>query len=143
MTDAMVVRRHEFDAGHRVATHEGKCRSPHGHRYVVEVAVRGGIPSSGMVIDFGVLADAMAKVIDTRYDHAFLVAADDHRMRTALNADDTWKVVVMANPPTAENLAVQLGHELRWELHSSGLELVSITVHETPKSRAVVSGRDL
>ncbi len=143
MSTAIVIRKHEFDAGHRVATHEGKCRSPHGHRYVVEVAVRGGIPASGMVIDFGVLGEVMAKVLDERYDHAFIVAADDHRMRKALDADDTWKVVVMAAPPTAENLALQLGRELAWELHPHRLEIVSITVHETPKSRAVVNGREL
>ena len=35
------TRRIEWDMGHRVPEHGGKCRTPHGHRYVAEVTVRG------------------------------------------------------------------------------------------------------
>ena len=34
---AVITRKLEFDAGHRVMNHESKCATCHGHRYVLEV----------------------------------------------------------------------------------------------------------
>ena len=59
----------EFDAGHRVPKHDGKCRSPHGHRYRVRVTCKGYViedPNSsdnGMLVDFGRLKGIMTEKI--------------------------------------------------------------------------------
>jgi 6-pyruvoyltetrahydropterin/6-carboxytetrahydropterin synthase len=54
-----ITRKLEFDAGHRIPNHNGQCRHLHGHRYCLEVTLRGqvnetsGARDEGMIMDFG------------------------------------------------------------------------------------------
>jgi len=73
----------EFDAGHRIPNHKSKCRNLHGHRYVMEITLRGDIVTeekvseNGMVMDFSdVKRIAREQVVDV-WDHAFLVYKED------------------------------------------------------------------
>jgi 6-pyruvoyltetrahydropterin/6-carboxytetrahydropterin synthase len=136
MTATTISRSVEFDAGHRVPEHGGKCRSPHGHRYRVVATIAGAVGHDGMVLDFGELADLLDRLVHEPYDHAFLVDRDDKVMRQALDADPTWKVAVLRAAPTAENLAALIADALAWSLPDE-LQLVSVSVDETPKCRAV------
>ena len=48
----------EWDMGHRIPRHNGMCRTPHGHRYRLEVTITSdnlgdkGTSQEGMVLDF-------------------------------------------------------------------------------------------
>lgn len=84
MSNYIISRRIEVDAGHRIMTHGSKCRHLHGHRYVVEArarAVAGELQSSGeqtgMVLDFGFLKEEMLNVIDLPCDHGFIASIED------------------------------------------------------------------
>ena len=50
----LITRRLEFDAGHRIPDHRSQCRHLHGHRYVLEITLSGGVirqegdPANGM-----------------------------------------------------------------------------------------------
>jgi 6-pyruvoyltetrahydropterin/6-carboxytetrahydropterin synthase len=58
-----------YDAAHRLRDHQGKCARLHGHRYVVEVALRlPDVGPSGMVCDFADLKSHL-KAIAERFDH--------------------------------------------------------------------------
>lgn len=139
MTTTEVTRAVELDMGHRVPSHDGKCRNPHGHRYRLEVTVTGPVrigiddPEDGMVIDFARLAAAL-NVVHDAFDHAFAVAEHDHQMRAALAQDPSWKVVLIDGPPTAEVLAHVWGAELVLAL--APMRVVRVRVYETPKSWA-------
>ncbi|RDS98986.1 6-carboxytetrahydropterin synthase QueD, partial [Burkholderia contaminans] len=39
----LITRKLEFDAGHRIPDHRSQCRNLHGHRYVLEVTLRGDL----------------------------------------------------------------------------------------------------
>lgn len=134
-----IVRTVEFDAGHRVATHDGKCRHPHGHRYRVELAVSGPVPASGMVVDFGVLAQVLQERVHDRFDHGFLIALDDTAMWKAFDGHD-WKLVPLHGPPTAEVLAEDIYYSMSQTLGEAGLSMAYVTVYETPKSWATYDG---
>uniref|UniRef100_UPI000666AF60 6-carboxytetrahydropterin synthase n=2 Tax=Burkholderia cepacia complex TaxID=87882 RepID=UPI000666AF60 len=74
----LITRKLEFDAGHRIPDHRSQCRNLHGHRYVLEITLRGdlvdteGAPDRGMVMDFAdVKALAMEHLV-SKWDHAFL-----------------------------------------------------------------------
>jgi len=122
----------EFDAGHRVPNHHSKCKSPHGHRYKVEVFLTGDLVETttgaasdeGMVADFGDLKNLMTTHIHDKLDHAFIVYEGDEKMLDAFQltcycpeggiarewasplADVfDWKLVVFPYIPTAENIA--------------------------------------
>jgi 6-pyruvoyltetrahydropterin/6-carboxytetrahydropterin synthase len=60
-----------FTAGHRVAWHP-KCHRMHGHGFMVRVLVEGEVDvKTGMIVDFGVIGDAISELIDP-LDHKFL-----------------------------------------------------------------------
>jgi 6-pyruvoyltetrahydropterin/6-carboxytetrahydropterin synthase len=142
MTSAMAVtRRLEFDAGHRIPDHRSQCRNMHGHRYVLEVTLRGeiaqvpGASDNGMVMDFSEIKDiAMRHVVDV-WDHAFLVYAEDTAVRTFLDSMPGHKTVVLDCVPTVENLARVAFGLLRphYRSHYGGeLRLARVRLYETP-----------
>ncbi len=168
-----VTRRLEIDAGHRVMTHGSKCRHLHGHRFVIEAECRAGVhglhvsgEQSDMVIDFGFLAEALAREVEAPCDHGFIAAAGDDEllaMFAPVDADvATWhgdlaaavardghclttetrlatKLYVIARQPTAERLATHWYERLEAEVtrRSAGVAaLVAVRVWETPNSMA-------
>jgi 6-pyruvoyltetrahydropterin/6-carboxytetrahydropterin synthase len=131
----LVGRRESFNAAHRLydpglpagenRRRFGKCANLHGHNYVLEVTVTGGIdPASGYVVDLKLLSDVMCRRV---------VRDVDHRN---LNTDVPW---LSGRIPTAENLALTFWERLRTEL-PGGL-LRSVRVWETDKNWAEVGDR--
>jgi 6-pyruvoyltetrahydropterin/6-carboxytetrahydropterin synthase len=118
--------------GHCLPEHDGKCYRPHGHRYAVEATVSGplavGGSSDGMVLDFGRLAEGLARVLDP-FDHRFVMARHDPRMQGALALFGPDGVLLIGGVPTAENLAEMWARELSIILV---LQVESVTVYETP-----------
>jgi len=137
-----ITKRIEFDYGHRVPGHRGKCRSPHGHRARVEVTVTGTVPRTGMIEDFGALKGMMEAVIAEPWDHAFLVHREDTQLLEALEGKG-WKVVVLDLPPTAENLALMVAQAMEKHISSvsSQLTVTRVTFYETPNSWATWTKR--
>ena len=68
-----IAKRFTFDAAHRVPTMpEGhKCRRMHGHTYEVEIVLRGHVPASGILLDYGDIAEAW-RPIGEALDHRTL-----------------------------------------------------------------------
>ena len=58
-----------YDAAHLLRDYDGKCARLHGHRYVVQVALRmAEVGSSGMEYDFGDMKGHL-KTLVARFDH--------------------------------------------------------------------------
>lgn len=128
----IITRRLEFDAGHRVLGHEGKCRNLHGHRYCVEVSVSApaGLDGLGRVIDFGIIKTRLGGWIDENLDHNMLLHPDDPLVQvgTAMVGRLPW---VMENGnPTAENIAA-LVYIMAVKLLPE-LKVHRVRVYETP-----------
>jgi 6-pyruvoyltetrahydropterin/6-carboxytetrahydropterin synthase len=101
----------------------GKCNNPygHGHNYVLEVAVAGGIdPDTGYLIDMKALKELLRQVVVSEVDHRHL------------NHEVPWLEGVN---PTAENLARAFYRRLLPELPAE-ITLASVTVHETDRNSA-------
>jgi len=136
----------EFDTGHRVPDHKSKCRNPHGHRYRLRATCEGeiidaaGQSDNGMLVDFSDLKQWMTTLIHDRFDHAFVVYADDYIMREALQVNPDWNVVVVPWVPTAENLAREIFTVLSGVVaqHWNALRLTKVELWETPTSVAIV-----
>ncbi len=136
MTRVTVLRREHFNAAHRLHNPAlddetnrqlfGKCNSPnfHGHNYELVVEVTGPIdPTSGYVIDLGILSATVKRLVLDRFDHRNL------NLDVAEFADRI---------PTAENIAVVIHDLLRPELPAH-LDL-SITLEETPRNSVRYGG---
>jgi len=126
-----LTKRYRFSASHRLHNEGlgaeenrrifGKCNSPygHGHNYIVEVTLRGPIdPSTGMVIDLGLLDRAVQQEVLDRFDHTYL----------NLDVPNFQGVV-----PTTENLCMEIYNLLRSRLEASegSAHLEKVRLEET------------
>jgi 6-pyruvoyltetrahydropterin/6-carboxytetrahydropterin synthase len=137
-----VEKSFEFDAAHRLVDHPGKCSNIHGHRYKVVVRCRrvgGGLDTSGMVVDFGVLSEIVGGFLDRCWDHALLLSRLDICVGWGVMkfGDRTY---VFEGNPTAENMAIDLWNSVVDVLRLRGVELVEVRVNETPTSVAIYTG---
>ena len=137
------TRRLAFDSAHRVMRHESKCKNLHGHRYVAEVtACSSKLDTLGRVIDFGVIKEVLGSWVDEKWDHGTIVNQDDGEIINLCN-EQNWKLYILKNNPTAENMAEHLylkGNEL---LLPYGVSVSSIRVYETPNCWADFSRKEI
>ena len=144
-----ITRKFEFDAGHRVLGHKGKCASLHGHRYVALVTVGAAyLDELGMVIDFSVIKEKVGKWIDDNWDHNMILHQDDplfanHTIAGGLSpVKDVFagkKPYVMPNlaNPTAEFLAQELFIQSQGLLLTGlGIKVRKVRIYETPNCYA-------
>lgn len=127
-----------FDSAHFLHGYNGKCANIHGHRWTVEVKIKGDkLQESGekrdMLIDFGDLKKAVKKLVDD-FDHALIYEKDSLKSETvqALN-NENFRLIEVMFRPTAENFARHF-YEI---LSVQGFEIKSVTVYETPDNCAV------
>ena len=126
-----------FDSAHFLAGYNGKCANIHGHRWTVEVCVGGELITEGekrgMVIDFGDLKKAVHSMADS-FDHTLIYEAGSLKPTTlAALKDEGFSLTELPFRPTAENLAKHFAGLLK----DKGLDVVSVTVYETPDNCAV------
>ncbi|HEY7146536.1 MAG TPA: 6-carboxytetrahydropterin synthase [Streptosporangiaceae bacterium] len=128
----LVSRRESFSAAHQLLDPNlsddenrrlfGKCVSPHGHNYHLDVVVSGEIDeTTGYVLDLKQLSDVICEQIIQHVDHL------------NLNTDVPW---LKGRIPTAENLALAFWERLRPEFGAGRLRSVRVT--ETDKNWAEV-----
>lgn len=142
-----ITRRLEWDYGHRVLGHEGKCKHLHGHRGVAEITVKAEtLDSLGRVIDFSVIKKEVGGWIDANWDHSILLNPDDPLYQQCKEMD-VWGgkepflfeagLVFKANTnPTAENMATFLLYKSVELLAPYHIQVLHIRVYETPNSWA-------
>lgn len=117
-----VEKMFHVEAGHTLDHHDGKCRSPHGHSYIIKVKLRTAElipngPKKHMVMDFLTLSDIVKPMIAQYFDHKWL--------NDSLQTDT----------PTAEFIAYWIFCYLQPFLPN----LYSVTVCETASSQATYS----
>lgn len=143
-----IARRFEFDAGHRVLGHEGKCANLHGHRYAVLLTVKGEKDKLGRVIDFGKVKEVVGAWIDDKLDHNMLLHKDDPALKVYAMADvfgnkEPFVMPDWAPNPTAENIASVIYHHARHLLANTEVEVVKVRVYETPNCYADYTAMDV
>jgi 6-pyruvoyltetrahydropterin/6-carboxytetrahydropterin synthase len=140
-----ITHRHEWDMGHRLPWHEGKCARLHGHRYVAEIDVTGEIQTdgsaAGMVVDFYVIKERVKALIDAQWDHRTMLWKRDPLAVKLFHVNDgdviedvDIGVFYVDFMPTAENISFEILSRLR----KSGLNVTRVRVWETPNGSAEV-----
>lgn len=106
-----------FAAAHRLVHYNGKCERLHGHNYKVRVWAEGeNLGEGGMLVDFGILKGALARVI----------ADLDHR--------DLNEIADFADDPSAERIARYIFDRMLAE--NPALPIAAVDVFETDTSMA-------
>lgn len=138
----MVVctRRIEFDAGHRLINHEGKCKMLHGHRYVLEVSFKANeLDELGRVIDFGVVRKILGSWIDNNLDHNTILSLKDNKLGDEISKATNQKIYYLNCNPTAENIARHILEDICPMLFKEyQVECVAIKLYETPNCSVYV-----
>jgi len=137
----------EFDAGHRIPHHKSSCKNLHGHRYAIEVTIKGEVVSDktnsdfGMVMDFKDAKELIKKTIVEEWDHSFIVYKDDAVVLKFLESLDGHKTVVFPLVPTAENMALVAMGKLKISFNQEFGQLIKpfkVRLYETPNNWADV-----
>jgi len=135
----------EWDMGHRIPNHLSQCRNLHGHRYKLEVCLEGqliknpGNSSESMVMDFGQIKQILEAEVRNVCDHGFMVWRGDKKLLDFFKKNQDLKHIVVPFIPTAEEISDWLFNKLNRKFKDkfkTGLILKSVTVWETPSSRA-------
>ena len=135
----------EFDAGHRIPHHNSSCKNLHGHRYAIEVTIKGEVVSDesnsdfGMVMDFKDAKELIKKTIVEEWDHSFIVHKDDTVVLQFLDSLDNHKTVVFPLIPTAENMALVAMEKLKISFNAEFGKLIKpfkVRLYETPNNWA-------
>jgi 6-pyruvoyltetrahydropterin/6-carboxytetrahydropterin synthase len=114
-----------FAAAHMLPNHPGKCKTLHGHTYMLEVVVEGEVDynNSGMVMDFKDLNQIVTDIVIDPYDHSYLNDRFDN--------------------PTAEYMVIKIFNDLNLIFHKSPHTLVKVKLWETPTSYAEVTNESV
>ena len=140
-----ITTRMEFDAGHRIPSHKSSCKNLHGHRYAIEVTVKGDIIDEeqksdfGMVMDFKDAKELIRQTIVTPWDHAFIVYEKDHEVINFLATLKDHKTVIFPKVPTAENMALVAMENLKkvfYDNYKEAIIPIKVRLYETPNNWA-------
>jgi len=135
----------EFDAGHRIPSHKSSCKNLHGHRYAIEVTVKGEIIDEeqksdfGMVMDFKDAKELIRQTIVTPWDHAFIVYEKDHEVINFLATLKDHKTIIFPKVPTAENMALVAMENLKkifYDNYKEAIIPIKVRLYETPNNWA-------
>ncbi len=118
----LLQKEFRFEAGHQLDHHDGRCKNPHGHSYVLIVSIKSMDlikcgPKTNMVTDFSDISSVVKPMIQLYLDHHWL--------------NDTLKT----DSPTAEYIAKWIYDFLSGKITN----LYSITLSETETSKVVYS----
>jgi 6-pyruvoyltetrahydropterin/6-carboxytetrahydropterin synthase len=111
-----------FEAAHFLPNHPGKCSNLHGHNWRVELHLKDWLDlETGMICDFAYAKAILTKILEP-YDH---ITLNDK----------------IPNP-TAENIALQLMHDICQRESSVYWMCSAITVHENDQCRITLLKSD-
>ena len=136
----------EFCASHRLPKDSGKCRSLHGHNYVLEVVLFGeSDPETLMLSNFRDVKSVVKKHIIDFLDHSTILWDGDDLKRHILNfmrEDESFaevqRLVVLNGEPTAENIA----SHIHWVLSKVLPKFEYCVLFETDTCSAITDHHD-
>lgn len=135
--------KHNFEMAHRLWETPGKCQRIHGHSFQAELEMGGEVTPRGLLcgLDFGEVKAGFRNHLDSEYDHAIMLNAQDE-WAGKLHIQDTegWVQLpglhVMSVDPTTENLAARIGLWAQGRFQRYGVTSFHVTIWETNVNRA-------
>jgi 6-pyruvoyltetrahydropterin/6-carboxytetrahydropterin synthase len=132
--EIIIAKEYHFSAGHQLYRDDwskeknvevfGQCAYPHGHNYVLEVAVSGEVdPETGMILNYYTLNKIVGPMVGT-LDHC----------------EGTLNSIFDPELTTAENMVVKIAEWIQRDLsarYDDKIFLAQLMLQETPKTKAV------
>ncbi len=125
----MKITKHlEISTGHRLHLHKGGCSNLHGHNYQIQIEIT--FNTSNLYIDgvgFEIDFSEIKNLINENFDHKFLIYEEDPFVQTF----DFPGVVIVAYPPTAENISKDIATKIFKRFENKNIKSVYIKLYET------------
>jgi 6-pyruvoyltetrahydropterin/6-carboxytetrahydropterin synthase len=125
-----IAKEFNWEMGHRLPDHFGKCKNIHGHSYKLMVELDGDLNENGMVMDYYDLKKIVNPIVEN-LDHAFMVYEKDSQVVEFLEQIKSKKVIVNFES-TVENITRYFLAEIRKHNLSSNIHKIKVRVCETP-----------
>jgi 6-pyruvoyltetrahydropterin/6-carboxytetrahydropterin synthase len=129
-----IAKEFNWEMGHRLPEHFGKCKNIHGHSYKMLVEIEGDVLESGMVMDYYRLRDTIDPLIE-KMDHAFMVYKEDNYVIEFLEKMNSKKVVVDFQS-TVENITRYFLAEIYKLNLPPNIHKIKVRVCESPDDYA-------
>jgi 6-pyruvoyltetrahydropterin/6-carboxytetrahydropterin synthase len=129
-----IAKEFNWEMGHRLKFHDGKCKNLHGHSYKCMLELCGDPDANGMVLDYYDMKTIIQPVID-ELDHAFMVRNTDTEVIEFLDKINSRKVVVDFES-TAENICLYLLRQIKSSDLPKNIKSVKVKVLETENTYA-------
>ena len=135
----------EISAAHRlIKSYQGKCRTLHGHNYVIFLTFRcEGLDENDFVIDFSVVKKHCNRWLETHWDHAILISsADQALLDFAVEQQQKHYILPSGQNTTVEALCRHLYEQLTTEVINTlatpqgHVTLVDVEIWETSSAQA-------
>jgi len=124
-----IAKEFNWEMGHRLQYHSGKCRNLHGHSYKMRVELEGEIAENSMLMDYHELTQIVKEIIEP-FDHSFLIDKSDNILNFL--QENNFKIVVVPFVSTAENLCKFLANEIKNKLTQyNNIKKLTVRVCET------------
>ena len=127
----------QIDASHRLLHYKGKCANLHGHRWKVEVWIRGEPDATtGILVDYNLIKQTIGK-----YDHQIILNRADPMVACI---EKFQHVLTTDGDPTSELLAAIMRDEMNevCRAHAKDAKVTKIRVWESPNSCAELVDED-
>lgn len=128
-----IAKEFDWEMGHRLPFHKGKCKNLHGHSYRALFSFEGEVDENGILIDFYDVKQIVKPVIEL-LDHAFVVHRNDTELIESLSKMNS-KTVIFDFHSTAENICTYLLDAIK-DTCPSSVRKISVRLFETADAYA-------
>ncbi|MGA7838969.1 MAG: 6-carboxytetrahydropterin synthase QueD [Ignavibacteriaceae bacterium] len=129
-----IAKEFNWEMGHRLPEHFGKCKNIHGHSYKMMVELEGDLDENGMVMDYYDLKKIINPIIEN-LDHAFMVNENDKPVVEFLENIKSKKVIVKFDS-TVENITRYFLNTISRSDLPENIKKLKVRVCETPDDYA-------
>ncbi len=129
-----IAKEFNWEMGHRLPFHNGKCVNLHGHSYKAIIELDGEVDANGILLDYYDLKLIVQPIIES-LDHGFMVHKDDAALIEALQKLNS-KMIVHDAHSTAENICKYFLDRITASGLPSQVSAVTVTICETKDSYA-------
>ena len=129
-----IAKEFNWEMGHRLPEHFGKCKNIHGHSYKMLVEIEGDLNDKGMVMDYYDLRDVIDPLVE-ELDHSFMANKKDLPVVEFLEKMKSKRMIVDFDS-TVENITTYFLNKIKNAKLPSNIKKIKVRVCETPDDYA-------
>lgn len=129
-----IAKEFNWEMGHRLPFHKGKCKNLHGHSYKMMIEFEGDLDENGMIMDYYDVKNVVGPIIE-ELDHCFMVYEGDKEVLEMVKKLNS-KHLITDFQSTAENICLYILKKVKDTEIPGNIKRIKIKVMETDNTYA-------